>query len=84
MPTMNISLPDALKDFVEEQVNSGKYSSVSEYMRELVRADQKSREREKIELKLLEGLNSGDAVEVTPEMWESLRRNLRKGAKRAV
>jgi antitoxin ParD1/3/4 len=39
MPTMNISLPDVLKDFVEEQVSSGKYSSASEYVRELVRAD---------------------------------------------
>jgi antitoxin ParD1/3/4 len=37
MQTMNISLPDPMKHFVEEQVNTGAYSSVSEYVRELVR-----------------------------------------------
>jgi antitoxin ParD1/3/4 len=84
MPTMNISLPDVLKNFVEEQVSSGKYSSVSEYMRELVRAEQKNHEREKIELKLLEGLHSGEPVELSPDMWDGLRRRLRTRAKKAV
>ena len=45
MQTMNISLPDPLKQYVEEQVNQGGYSSVSEYVRELVRADQKRKPR---------------------------------------
>jgi antitoxin ParD1/3/4 len=84
MPTMNISLPDVLKNFVEEQVSSGKYSSVSEYMRELVRAEQKNHEREKIELKLLEGLHSGEPVELSPDMWDGLRRRLRTRPKKAV
>jgi len=83
MPTMNISLSDQLRDFVDEQVNSGRYSSVSEYVRELVRADQKKREREELELRILEGLNSGEAVEATPAMWEQLKKDLRKRAKRA-
>lgn len=83
MPTMNISLPDHLKEYVEEQVNSGKYTSASEYVRELVRLDQKNREREKIELQVLEGLRSGDAMDVTPRMWEELRQKLQKRRKRA-
>ncbi len=41
MQTMNISLPDPLKDFVEAQITSGRYSSVSEYVRELIREDEK-------------------------------------------
>ena len=77
MPTMNISLPDNLKEFVESQVESGAYASVSEFVRELVRREQKNREREKLELRILEGFGSGDAVEVTPEMWDSLRQRLR-------
>jgi antitoxin ParD1/3/4 len=77
MPTMNISLPENLKDFVESQVQSGDYSSVSEFMRTLVRREQKDRDREQLELRILEGLNSGDAVEVTPEMWSQLRQRLR-------
>ena len=39
MQTMNISLPDQLKEFVDDQVGSGRYSSVSEYVRELIRDD---------------------------------------------
>ena len=39
MQTMNISLPDPMKHFVEEQVSMGGYSSVSEYVRELIRAE---------------------------------------------
>lgn len=77
MPTMNISLPENLKEFVDSQVELGGYSSASEFMRELVRREQKSREREQLELKVLEGLNSGAAHEVTPEMWEQLRKRLR-------
>ncbi len=38
MQTMNISLPEQLKEFVDEQVGSGRYSSVSEYVRDLIRA----------------------------------------------
>ena len=49
MPTMNISLPENLKDFVESQVQSGDYSSVSEFMRDLVRREQKNRQREALE-----------------------------------
>ena len=41
MQTMNISLPDPLKDFVDAQISSGRYSSVSEYVRELIRQDEK-------------------------------------------
>ena len=49
MPTMNISLPENLKEFVESRVQSGDYSSISEFMRELVRREQKERLREQLE-----------------------------------
>ena len=39
--TMNISLPDQLKEFVDDQVGSGRYSNVSEYVRDLIRGDEK-------------------------------------------
>jgi antitoxin ParD1/3/4 len=78
MPTMNISLPENLKEFVESQVQSGDYSSVSEFMRALVRREQRDREREQLELRILEGLSSGDATEVSLEMWNLLRQRLRK------
>ena len=37
MDTMNIALPESMKHFVQEQVNEGGYSSVSEYIRDLIR-----------------------------------------------
>jgi antitoxin ParD1/3/4 len=80
MPTMNISLPDNLKEFVESQVQSGGYSSVSEFMRELVRREQKEQLQEQLEQRLLEGLNSGQGVELTPEMWRKLRTEVREKA----
>ena len=81
MQTMNISLPDPMKQYVEEQVTVGDYSSASEYMRELVRADQKRNAREQLELTLLESLAEGEAEEVTPEFWSTLRAELGKRAK---
>lgn len=40
MSTMNISLPDALKAFVDDQVAERGYGTISEYIRELIRKDQ--------------------------------------------
>ena len=81
MQTMNISLPDPMKQYVEEQVAAGDYSSASEYMRELVRADQKRNAREQLERTLLESLLEGEAEEATPEFWSTLRAELGKRTK---
>jgi antitoxin ParD1/3/4 len=80
MQTMNISLPDPMKEFVEEQVSAGAYSSASEYVRELVRADQKRQAKEQLEQILLKAINSGDPMEVSPEMVEEVRQRLRARA----
>lgn len=73
MQTMNISLPDQLKDFVEEQVGSGRYSSASEYVRELIREDEKRKAHDRLEALLLEGLQSG-VSEMTATDWSDIRR----------
>jgi antitoxin ParD1/3/4 len=39
MATMNISLPDQMKEWVEQQVATGRYANASDYMRDLVRRD---------------------------------------------
>jgi antitoxin ParD1/3/4 len=75
---MNISLPENLKEFVESQVQSGD----SEFMRELVRREQKERSREQLEQRLLEGLHSGDGIESTPEMWRDLHQEVRELARK--
>lgn len=78
MQTMNISLPDQLKDFVDEQVGSGRYSSVSEYVRDLIRDDERRKAQEKLELTLLEGIGSGGPTEMTREDWADIRREALK------
>ena len=78
MQTMNISLPDTMKQFVEEQVAAGAYSSASEYIRDLLRAEQKRQAKERLEQTLLDSLNSGDAIEATPEWWAALRGEMKE------
>jgi antitoxin ParD1/3/4 len=72
MTSMNISLPEALKEFVEEQVSSGGYSTVSDYLRELIRDAQRRKERKELEAKLLAGLNSPSS-EMTGDEWTRIR-----------
>lgn len=62
--------------FVQERVATGGYDSVSEYVCELVRANQKQRLEAWIDGLLLEGLNSGEPIEVTPDDWEAKKRKL--------
>lgn len=76
METMNIALPESMKHFVQERVTAGGYSSVSEYVRELIRADQKRKIEERIDALLLEGLDSGDPIAVTKEYWDEKKRKL--------
>ena len=86
MTNMNVSLPENLKTYVKEQVNYGGYGTVSEYLRELIRDDRKRKAQERLESLLLEGLDSGEAVSVTPEFWKELwsRVDARKKEKRGT
>jgi antitoxin ParD1/3/4 len=72
MTSMNVSLPEALRAFVTERAQ-GRFGSESEHIRELIHGDQRRAAQEKLEAKLLEGLDSGDPIEVTPEYWEQKR-----------
>jgi antitoxin ParD1/3/4 len=86
MTSMNISLPDSLRSFIEEKIAQGGYSTVSEYIRQLVREDQKRSSQERLESLLLEGLDSGNPVEATEEWWKqkwtALQETLAKGRNR--
>jgi antitoxin ParD1/3/4 len=77
MQSMNISLPEPLKQFVDEQISSGRYSSVSEYVRELIREDEKRKAQQHLEGLLLEGLNS-KASPMTAKDWEELKKRARQ------
>jgi antitoxin ParD1/3/4 len=83
MTSFNVSMPKALKQYIEEQVAGGTYSTPSEYVRELIREDQRRRAKEKIEAALLEGLRSGPAVEIDANYWALRRKELRERHKSA-
>lgn len=84
MDTMNIALPESMKHYVQERVSDGGYSSVSEYVRELIRADQKRKAEERIDALLLEGLDSGEPIPVTKEYWEEKKRKLTERLGKAI
>lgn len=73
MESMNISVPQPMKNFVEGQIAQGRYSSISEYMRELIRADERRKAEEQLEAKLMEGLNSSE-IEFGSTDWITLRK----------
>jgi antitoxin ParD1/3/4 len=75
--SLNVSLPEGLKAFVKDRVAEGRYSTPSDYVRELIRSDQKRQAQERLDQLLLEGLET-PAEEVTPEYLEDLRRDVRE------
>ena len=77
MKSINISLPDKMRDYIEKQVADGSYGTISEYFRELVRQDQKCKDKERLEALLLEGLNSGNATPLTEQDWKDIRQAVR-------
>lgn len=78
MSTMNISLPDALKTFVDEQVIQRGYGTSSEYVRELIRRDQDRRHLHNL---LVAGAGSESSQPVTATYFECLRDQVRKVAR---
>jgi antitoxin ParD1/3/4 len=65
MTSLNISLPDPLKAYVEERVGSGDFGTPSEFIRSLIRQDREQR-RSRLEAELLDALQTRELV-VTPE-----------------
>ena len=76
MTTLNISLPESMREFIDQQIDQGGYSTASEYIRHLIRQDQEKAEKKQIEKLLLEGLNSGEPVEITDDWWAQKRTEL--------
>lgn len=79
MATMNISLPDDLKNFVDTQVVDLNYTGSSEYLRELIRKDQA---RTQLRALLLEGAASPLGSEVTEAYIDGLKERIRARAGR--
>ena len=76
---MNVSLPETLKSFVDEQVSARSYSSSSEYVRELIRKDE---DRQRLRGLLLEGAESPPTAPADAAYFNRLRDRVREAAQR--
>lgn len=75
MATMNISLPETMKDWVEQQARSGRYSNSSDYVRDLIRKDQDRNDRlRRMQALITEGLEGG----VSDASMDDIRRHARE------
>jgi len=75
---LRVALPDQVAEFVLERVADGGYGSPGEYIRDLIRADQKRHAKSQLEMVLLSVAESGDPSELTPEMLEEIRQRMRR------
>ena len=74
MATMNVSLPDPMKDWVEDQVKTGHFSNASDYVRDLIRRDQEYREQHEALIKaLVVGEKSGVSERTIKEIWRDVK-----------
>ncbi len=78
MASLNVSMPEELREFVDKRTEKGGFSTPTEYVRHLIREDQKQEAERRLEAKLLEALDDGDFEEVTPELFERLRARIPK------
>jgi antitoxin ParD1/3/4 len=75
MATMNVSLPDTMKEWVEARVESGQYSNASDYVRDLIRRDQEYQDkREQLIQALLAGEASGVSDKFLDDIWKDVKK----------
>lgn len=78
MTSVTISMPESLKQFLDQEVETKGYGNVSEYIRGLLREAQAKSADAKLQALLLEGLSSGPATEVSEEFWKELKVDARE------
>ena len=78
MTSMNVSLPDEMKAFIEEQVAREGFASASEYFSKLVREAQRRKAKQNLEAKLAEGL-LGPAQQMMSNDWQALEKEAMEG-----
>lgn len=74
MATLNISMPDPMRDWIDAQIEAGEYANASDYIRDLIRHDQ--RERDRLRLILIEGEKSGISNRSVTDIARQTKRQL--------
>ncbi|CAC5341931.1 MULTISPECIES: ribbon-helix-helix domain-containing protein [Planktothrix] len=76
MTNLNLSIPESMNHFIQEQANQQGYPSPNDYICSLIMQAQKQVEQERLEQLLIAGLESGTSIEITDEWWENRRNQL--------
>lgn len=77
MATMNVSLPDPMKEWVEAQTRTGRYSNASDYVRDLIRRDQERSDKlAELQRLITEGLESGVSDRSKEDILQAARERL--------
>jgi antitoxin ParD1/3/4 len=71
MANVNLNLPEELQQFVNGQVDVGKFEGVSSYIEALIARAKEG--KEKLEALLIEGLDSGEPIPLDPNEWKRIR-----------
>jgi antitoxin ParD1/3/4 len=77
MATLNISIPASMRKWIDRQVGTGEYANASDYMRDLIRHDQ--RQHETLKLALIEGERSGTSKKKVKDIIAATKRALKDG-----
>ena len=81
MASMNVSLPDPMRDWVQNRLDTGKYASVSDYVRDLIRRDQETADRRQMLINaLIEGEQSGISDRKVTDILAAIREEANGGA----
>lgn len=81
MATMNISIPDPMKDWVQSQVETGTYANSSDYVRDLIRQDQEKRNKiQALQAAITAGLQSGESDKSFDDIIQAARNSLKDNA----
>ena len=74
MATLNVSMPDAMREWIDAQIEAGEYANASDYVRDLIRHDQ----RDRIRLALIEGEKSGRSERSVTDIARQTKRHIRR------
>jgi antitoxin ParD1/3/4 len=79
MASMNVSLPDPMRDWVQQRIDTGQYATVSDYVRDLIRRDQmQAEEQEALIAALIKGEKSGISERRIPEILAAVKQELHR------
>jgi antitoxin ParD1/3/4 len=81
MASLNVAMPDELREYVEQRTKNGGFSTPTEYVRQLIRADREKETQRRLESALLERIDDEEYSDVTPADLEDLRSRVRAGRK---